>query len=152
MEHSSPCCRRIVLIALIPAFFFITSGCGKKGDPIYREAVYPAAVSDLSASLKGKGIELCWNLPDESGGIRLVRILKGETKLDSDFCDTCPRNFYIMGEFSTKDPLLSKRNGFEFGYRDKDIREGFLYSYRVLLCASSGACSGESNLAEVKFE
>jgi len=152
MEHRSTYCRKVVLIALIPAFFFIITGCGKKGDPNYRGAVYPAPVSDLSVSLKGKGIELGWNVPDKSVVIRLVKILKGETKLDSDFCNTCPRNFYIMGEFSTKDPLLSKMNGIGYRYRDKDIREGFLYSYRVLLCTSSSVCSAESNLAEVKFE
>lgn len=147
-----PYYRRIILITLIPVLFFTIAGCGKKGDPIYSDVVYPAPVSDLSAGLKGKGVELNWSVPGKSGDIKLVKILKGETKLDRNFCDTCPRNFFIMGEFSTKDGLLSKRDDAEMGFRDRDIREGFLYSYRVLLCTSSSVCSEESNLAEIKFE
>lgn len=152
IEINRSCGRSIILVAVILALVFSIGGCGKKGDPVYPQVVYPATVSDLTVSLKGKGIELGWNVPDKSSKIKLIRILKSEIRLDDNFCATCPRTFSLMDEFSSKNPVLSKRGDNEMGYRDREIRTGFLYSYRVLLCTSSSVCSEESNIAELRYE
>jgi len=152
MEINRSCGRGIILVAVILALVFSVTGCGKKGDLVYPKVVYPDAVSDLTVNLKGEGIELGWNIPDKSGKIKRIKILKSEIRLDGDFCATCPRTFSLMDEFSSKDPLLSKRGDSEMGYRDREIRKGFLYSYRVLLCTSSDVCSEESNIAELRYE
>lgn len=152
IEINRSCGGSIILVAVIFSLVFYIAGCGKKGDPVYPEVVYPAAVSDLTVSLEGKGIELSWNAPDKVSKIKLIKILKSEIRLDNNFCPTCPRNYSLITELSLKDPMISKRDDGGFGYRDNRIRKGFLYSYRVLLCTSSSVCSEESSRAELKYE
>lgn len=152
MESNRSYEGRIILCVLVVVLMFVVTGCGKKGDPVYPGVVYPAAVSDLSVELRDGGIELAWNFPGKGRDIARVRILKSEVALDGNFCATCPRSFSLMDEFSPADPLLSKRREGSMGYRDGEIRKGFLYSYRVQVCASPDVCSEESNVAEVRYE
>jgi len=152
MESNRSCGGHVILYALILALVFSFMGCGKKGDPIYPQVVYPDAVSDLGVTLRDGGMDLAWNLPTEGGDSAYVRVFKSEVPLDGTFCATCPRTFTLINEFSSEDPILSKREGGTMGYRDGEIRKGFLYSYRVQLCTSPDVCSEESNVAEARYE
>lgn len=141
-----------ILIAVIFLLALNSAGCGKKGDPVYPGAVYPETVSDLTVSVKEQVMEICWNVSDEDTTIKRIRILRSETKLDGNFCSDCPRNYSILTELSPKDPMVFRKADGSFCYRDSHIRKGFLYSYRVSVCTSSGVCSEESDRAELKYE
>ncbi len=125
--------------------------CGKKADPHCPHISYPAAVSDLNAIIKGGNIELDWTVKEkDTDGLRL-RILRSELETEGDDCLGCPRRYFLIAELSSRDPKLRWAGENRVTYLDAGVRGGYLYSYKILTCSSSGACSDESNIEEMKF-
>ncbi|MBW2544335.1 MAG: hypothetical protein JRD43_02445 [Deltaproteobacteria bacterium] len=138
---------------LIVAAFFLSifcAGCGKKADPRYPHVDYPGEISDLKVSIDKEGrAVLEWSVPVERGDAGHVKILKSALKTDGTDCPDCPRIYVITGYLPLRDLSLDEKG--RFMYLDRNIRRGFLYSYRVVICNSSGMCGGESNTAKVGY-
>jgi len=144
--------RDKLLAILVVVAFFLTIfclGCGKKADPRYLHVNYPGEVSDLDVSIDKDGAALKWSIPGERGCAGYVRILKSALKTDDSYCPNCPRIYVIAGEFPLRDLRMDEKG--RFVYLDRNTRSGFLYSYRVVLCDSSGMCGGQSNAAQVEI-
>ncbi|MBW2630426.1 MAG: hypothetical protein JRC90_01455 [Deltaproteobacteria bacterium] len=138
-------------ILIMTAFFLsiFCSGCGKKADPRYLHVNYPETVSDLDVSIDKDGAVLKWSIPGERGHADHVRILKSALKADDNSCPHCPRIYVIVGYFPLRDLRLDEKG--RFVYLERNIRKGFLYSYRVVICDSTGMCGGESNTAQIEI-
>ncbi|MBN2539232.1 MAG: hypothetical protein JXB09_04215 [Deltaproteobacteria bacterium] len=139
-----------ILMLLVFSLSIISTGCGKKADPRYPDVDYPGEVSDLKVFIDTKDrAVLEWSVPKELGYAGHVRILKSALKTESDDCPDCPRIYAIVG-YLPLDDLKQGAKG-RFVYLDRNIRRGFLYSYRVILCNSSGMCGEQSNMATVRY-
>ena len=138
---------------LIMAAFFLAIfcvGCGKKADPRYPHVDYPGEVSDLEVSIDTKGrTVLRWSIPGERGYAGHVRILKSALKADNNSCPDCPRIYAIAGYLPLRDLRLDEKG--RFIYLDRNIRRGFLYSYRIVICDSPDMCGEESNAAQIEI-
>ncbi len=123
------------------------AGCGKKADPRYSLEVYPDKVSNLMVSAESDRIILKWDMPNDWDRSAQVRVLRSALKLGGIECKNCPRIYALLQSIPLRD-ARSKEAG-KFFYVDRNIREGFSYSYRVVICTYSGVCGEESNASEI---
>jgi len=137
------------LIITVSFLTIFCVGCGKKADPRYLHLNYPEAVSDLDVSIDKDGAALEWSIPEERGHAGHVRILKSVLKTDDNNCPDCPRIYIIAGYLPLRDLRLDEKG--EFVYLDRNIRRGFLYSYKIVICDSPGICGEESNTADIEI-
>ncbi|MDO9514492.1 MAG: hypothetical protein Q7J01_00130 [Syntrophales bacterium] len=125
----------------------LCAGCGKKADPRYPHNSYPEKVTNLEVSIDGGSAVLDWGAPGEWDRAGHVRIFRSALKTNGSDCPTCPRIYAILEYLPLRD-VRSKGEG-RFRYVDRNIRRGFLYSYRLVICTSSGRCGEESNTEEI---
>ncbi|MDD5724200.1 MAG: hypothetical protein PHY29_10760 [Syntrophales bacterium] len=137
----------IVFGAATFSLALLCSGCGKKADPRYPRDSYPEKVSNLEVSINGGRTVLEWGIPGQWDRAGQVRIFRSALKVDGGDCPNCPR-IYAAVEYLPLRDARSKEAG-RFRYVDKNIRRGLSYSYRLVICTSSGICGEESNTAEI---
>ena len=131
---------------LMTAIFFTAvccAGCGKKADPCYPFTDYPEAVSNLEVSLDKENVVLKWNIPEDLDYKGHVRILKSVVEPDDDVCPDCPHTYVVAGHIPLRDSRRDDQK--KFVYLDRDIKSGFSYFYRVVICDSQDRCGEESN-------
>lgn len=139
-----------VAISFVIAVFslaLLCAGCGKKADPRYPHDSYPEKVSDLTVSVDKGGAVLEWGIPGRWDRAGHVRIFRSALKTDGGECPTCPRIYAIVEYLPLRDARV-KETG-RFRYVDRTIRRGFSYSYRLVICTSSGTCGERSDTAEI---
>jgi len=143
--------NRLWIVFGVAAFSLalLCAGCGKKADPRYPDVGYPGEVSDLKVSIDDGKAVLEWSVPGEWGRTGHVRIFRSALKTNGADCPNCPRVYAIVEYLPLGDLPLSEKG--RFRYLDRNIRKGFSYSYRVVICSSSGMCGGESNTAEIGY-
>ena len=124
-------------------------GCGKKGDPRPSSIAPPNAISDLKATLADYGVVLRWTIPEAKGGIQRFKIERSELLLKGSTCPDCPLEYAVVADIASNDRKLAKEGTDVTLYLDSGIKNGYLYTYRVITCDLSGLCSQASNLAEV---
>ena len=137
---------------MMMAVFFLAAliaGCGKRGDPVPPKVTTPKAVSDLKGMIVEGGIALSWSIPEKSVDVDGFKIYRNELKIDGNGCPECPREYSLIADLSCRDPKLVRDDEKKTGYLDTNVKIGWLYSYKVVTCNSSGYCSGESNIAEI---
>ncbi|HEX7534443.1 MAG TPA: hypothetical protein VF343_04225 [Syntrophales bacterium] len=127
----------------------VLSGCGKKGDPRPSGSAPPKAIADLKASLADYGVVLRWTIPEAKGGIEKYRIERSELLAKGATCPECPVEYAVVADLSANDPKLAKEGANVAIYLDSGIKAGYLYTYRVVACDSSGLCSQASNISEI---
>ncbi|MBW2675040.1 MAG: hypothetical protein JRD89_16785 [Deltaproteobacteria bacterium] len=123
------------------------AGCGKKADPRYPDDSYPEETSNLEVSVDGERAVLEWGITGRWDRAGHVRIFRSALKTDGRECPTCPRVYAILEYLPLRD-ARSKKEG-RFRYVDENIKKGFSYSYRLVICTSSGICGEKSNTAEI---
>lgn len=138
--------RRILVIALV--LCAVLAACGKKAPPRPPHFVIPQ-VSDLKAVASDKTVTLSWKMPDAQADVARTRLYRSELQTESGFCPGCPRNFELIAELLPGD--LKPENGLA-KFTDYNVKNGFLYSYKLALCNSAGICGEESNTAETRIQ
>lgn len=134
----------ISVVIAVCSLALLCAGCGKKADPRYPRDDYPEKVSDLAVSVDGGKAVLQWGGRwDRTGS---VRVFRSALKVDGSGCPTCPRVYSVVERRALRDARATEKG--RFRYVDEKIRGGFSYSYRVVICTSSGRCGEESNTAE----
>ncbi len=140
-----------VSISFLIAVFslaLLCAGCGKKADPRYPLDSYPEKVSGLEVSIDGGRAVLGWGIPGQWDRVGHVRIFRSALKTDGGDCPNCPRIYAVVEYLPLRDARSKGEEG-RFSYVDRNIRRGFSYAYRVVICTSSGTCGEESNTAEI---
>lgn len=133
-----------ILGALAVVFF---AACGRKAPPVPPHFVIPR-ISDLQARVTGSDMVLTWTAPDQKTDVARTRILKSVLQVPED-CPGCPRSFDVLADLVPGDV---KRENELAKFVDYNIKSGFLYSYKLVLCDSSGQCGEESNMAEARIK
>ena len=144
--------NRLSLALMMTVVFFLAaliSGCGKRGDPVPPKTTTAKAVSDLKAMIVEGGIALGWNVPENSIDAAGFKIYRSELETGGNDCPGCPREYSLIADLSCRDPKLAMDGEKKTGYLDTDIKVGWLYSYKIVACNSSGYCSDESNIAKI---
>jgi hypothetical protein len=127
----------------------LIAGCGKKGDPVPSKITTPKAVSDLKGMIVEGGIALGWNIAENSIDVAGFKIYRSELETGGNGCPGCPREYSLIADLSCRDPKLVRDGEKKIGYLDTSVKIGYLYSYKIVACNSSGYCGGESNIAEI---
>ncbi|MDO9529513.1 MAG: hypothetical protein Q7J27_10195 [Syntrophales bacterium] len=141
-------------VSLIAVIFFLTVfylGCGKKGNPVPPEIKIPKAVNDLSVKIAEGEIVLAWSVPESNTDVAEFKIYRSALEVEGDSCVGCPREYLLIAELSSGDPKLLKEAKGKINYLDSKVKAGWLYSYKIEICNSDGYCSGDSNIAEIKY-
>lgn len=137
------------------AFFLGLSleGCGRKGDPIPPGMVPLPAVEDLKISAgAGGGIQLSWTMPKEETDISRIRILRSDLEIAGEECPGCPRQYGILAELSLRNARLQRAGAQGVRYIDDDVKRGWLYTYKIVLCDFFGSCGRDSRPVELKVK
>ncbi|MBN2255855.1 MAG: hypothetical protein JW736_09115 [Deltaproteobacteria bacterium] len=137
----------VIVVAVTTAVF--AANCGKKADPVCPRSIKPLAVSDVSARIRGLGIDVSWTVDQGERDDLTFRIFRSSLKPDG--CLTCPREYNLIDHLSLQDPKLKRNAGNGLTYRDTEVAHGYSYSYKVVTCNESENCSDESNRADVVF-
>jgi len=140
-----------ILIVTIAVSGVILAGCGKKADPCCPASIKLAAVSDLGVAIKESTVELSWTIKGDKRDNSIVRVVRSELEREGNDCPGCPRHYSRLVELPFQDSSLIWRGRQSVSYRDGNTKDGHLYSYKVFLCGPLGACSEESNIAEIIF-
>lgn len=120
--------------------------CGRKAPPVPPHLVIPR-ITDLKAAAAETGMALTWTAPDSKADVARTRVMRSALKAPGD-CPGCPRDFEVIAELYPGD--IRTENGLA-KFVDYNVKSGFLYSYKLAFCDSSGLCGEESNIAEAKI-
>jgi hypothetical protein len=145
----------VLAIFLAVACIFIAGflqACGKKGDPLTPRLVSPPAVTDLKASQIQGTVHLLWTMPDEKTDIVRIKLVRSVLETAGDECPGCPRKYEPLDDVNPRDSKIVREGGQRTGYVDAGVQAGRLYTYKIVLCGSSGNCGGESNAADIKIK
>lgn len=138
----------VLLIFLLLACLF-PAACGKKGDPVCPAGDRPAVVTDLTVLSDPGGVVLRWSAPVGASGRETYRVYKS-TLSREEGCPGCPRNFIPFRVAERRDREIFSDTGMAV-LRDREVKEGNLYTYRIVHCSRRGWCSDPSALAEVLY-
>ncbi|MEN6463757.1 MAG: hypothetical protein ABFD62_01120 [Syntrophaceae bacterium] len=138
--------RKFLVPVLILCAVSIFGACGRKAPPVPPHLVIPR-ISDLKAGTAENGIALTWTASDPKADVARTRVLKSAIEVPGD-CPGCPRNFEIIADLFPGDVKAEKGLA---KFIDYNVKSGFLYSYKLALCDSSGLCGEESNIAEARI-
>jgi hypothetical protein len=124
-----------VLFTCLLTTLLLVGGCGKKTPPLPPQSVVPAAISDLRYELDLEGVTLSWNWPrrtEKGGELRRIKqfIVERAEESADDFCPDCPRRYRQVG-LVEGGPVPDRNVAQPLSFRDRDLRPGYHYSYRV---------------------
>ncbi len=147
------------LIPLIIILVFLLPGCGKKAPPVPQRQKPVPAVSDLKYSIDGDILTLTWTIPKGKEKAKTVFngfiVYRSKRPISDSPCKNCPKLFQKVSDIPadiTTDIKIDapgyENNNIE--YRE-EIEKGFVYTYKVVLYAKSGAQSQNSNYVEFNY-
>lgn len=134
----------VPLLVLLAVFSF--GACGRKAPPSPSHLAIPQ-ISDLRARAESNSIVLTWTAPDPRADVAGTRVLRSVLQVPGD-CPGCPKTFEAVADLLPGDIKLEKGLA---SFVDYNVKSGFLYSYRLVLCDSFGMCGAESNTAETRI-
>lgn len=138
----------LVAVFILCALAVLSLGaCGRKAPPVPPHFVIHR-ISDLQTAVAGNDVILTWTAPDPKTDAARTRVLKSTLQVPGD-CPGCPRNFEVLADLLPGD--IKRENGLA-KFIDYNIKSGFLYSYKLVVCDSSGLCGEESNMAEARLK
>jgi hypothetical protein len=138
----------ILIILMIVAISLL--GCGKKDDPLPPDVKIPESVKNLKVERMNFGARILWQMPESEPALKSVKIQKSELETLRKDCPECPRSYMVIGDYLINDPILMKE-GTDLSYSDTNVKPGWLYTYRIIVCNQSGYCSDPSDPSEIKY-
>lgn len=136
----------VAVFILCAIAVLLLGACGRKAPPVPSSFVMPK-ISDLQARVAGGTAVLTWTAPDSKIDVAGTRVMKSALQVPGD-CPGCPRTYEVLADLLPGD--IKFENGLA-KFVDYNIKSGFLYSYKLVLCDSSGQCGEESNIAEARL-
>lgn len=122
---------RLAICSLLFLLFSLPS-CGRKTPAIPPEAVIPATINDIQASLDSNGVTLRWAYPKSSidgipiKNIRSFLVDKAISAI-ADYCPGCPTHFSQTFKVSAQ----GKKPGDLIIFHDSEVSAGHYYTYTV---------------------
>lgn len=140
--------RLLKVVCLLTGALLLT-GCGRKTPPLPPEAAVPAPIADLTVELDPEGIILHWSWPRQTEkGATLRRVSEFAVERAEDpadgFCADCPRRYRTIANLEGG-PLPERPEAAGLSYRDRNLRPGYHYSYRVRSSLGWRVISAPSN-------
>ncbi len=121
-------------LALVLGF----SGCGKKGNPIPRDARVPRAVKNLQLKKLPGAVQLTWGEPrkdlhgDKLKGLAGYNVLRKIIKPGSNECVDCPGGFSVVAVLDRDHPVHFKVEDHTVVWIDRDLKKPGIYVYRIV--------------------
>lgn len=148
-----PSFKQLILCHVVVTLLFVISlsSCGKIGDPIPPDIVFPQAITDLTAQTEKRAVVLRWSMKGRSGRAARIRILRNERDTNGE-CPGCYREYTQLVDTPLNDARIQQPDKDFFYYHDGEVRSGYSYSYLIVLCDALNYCSEKSNVAETDFQ
>lgn len=137
--------RKVAVILLV--LCCVIAACGRKAPPVPPHLVIPR-VNDLKAVASASHIVLNWTAPDQKSDVARTRVLKSALQVEKGDCPGCPRSYQVLAELHPAD--IKPEKGVA-KFTDYNVKNGLLYTYKIVLCDSAGLCGDESNTAEMRI-
>ena len=131
----------------------LITGCGLKGNPVSLSAVsdHRQIVQNMKAISSGDAVILKWDFYDKDEKVNYIKIERSEFGSTGNECKGCPRTFEKVGLVSVKEMRLENKKTSILSFTDKQVVQGKIYNYRLILCDDSGVCM-EGSAAEINFK
>lgn len=137
---------------LIISFSMLSAACGRKGALIYPDMLVPASPAAVTAQQSGSSVKLQFTLPDKDqagrpvtgvSGVKISRMVSEAGQ--KDVCRSCLADYLLLRTLYL-DPLPTdtQRFGSRLIMLDSDVREGNLYSYRIVPFTADGVNGASS--------
>ena len=123
-------------LLLLLVVCLLVCGCGVKGNPIPHGLVLPPGITDLTVVQTEGGNKLSWTLSGTSQTVSGITIERSELETVQGSCPGCPREFKVISEKTLRDFSKPVATG-EFEFLDRNVKQGFLYDYKIKLCDSA---------------
>lgn len=145
----------ILQLAILAAFAFYLSGCGRKAPPVAPRPAPPPAVNDLSRQMPADILELTWTIPKHKGKIHPdlegFFVYRSQKPLSEAECQNCPLKFKLVADIGIKTiKALEKKKKGHMTYSET-LRKGYRYIYKVVAYSDSGSRFGDSNLVTFNY-
>jgi hypothetical protein len=140
--------NHILVVVIVVAICML--GCGKKDDPLPPDIKFPGSANNLRVERTNFGTRVSWQMPESETSLKSVKIQRSDVETLRNDCPGCPRNYVMIGDYLVNDPILVK-DGTSLSYADTNVRSGWLYTYRIVLCNRAGHCSDPSDPSEIKY-
>jgi len=123
-------------IALLLLALTAFAGCGKKGPPLPPIISVPGAVQSFDIEGREEGLLLSWQIPEKNSadlaGFRLHR------QSEASDCTSCPARFPVYKDIDMELPHGAKIENGRLYLIDREVKEGFIYRYKVVPYSRSG--------------
>ena len=143
--------RYSIIFCLLTLIIF--TGCGLKGNPVSLSADsdHRQIVQNMKAVSSGNAIILKWDFYNKDEKINYIAIERSEVGSAGNECKDCPRTFERVGLVVVKEIRLENKESNILSFTDKQVVQGKIYNYRLMLCDDSGVCL-EGSAAEINFK
>ena len=138
---------RFLLLALL--LLGLSSGCGKKGDPLPPLRVETSIIEDLRAENRADGILLSWSIPRVADRERRLQFRVMRTKGPVP-CKECMEEWNPITDIRIDSQKHIRRAEGRMEYLDSDVSEGTIYRYRVMSVTDSGEISPPSSTVQIR--
>ncbi|MDD2733981.1 MAG: hypothetical protein PHF56_08565 [Desulfuromonadaceae bacterium] len=145
---------------LIISFSLLSAACGRKGALIYPDMLVPASPAAVTAQQSGSSVKLQFTLPDKDqagrpvkgvSGVKISRMVS-ETG-QKDVCRSCLADYLLLRTLYLDHlPTGTQRIGSRLVMLDSDVREGNLYSYRIVPFTADGVEGASSATATAQID
>jgi len=136
-------------MVLAIAVMMLIAGCGKKDDPACPAEPPPLTVFSVAVQDAGGRIRVNWNVGGDTSIFHRIRVFRSAVAAEGTQCPAYPREFLPIADVPADDASLVKTGGGAFSMIDASVKEGFIYSYRVVACAGDGRCTAGSESVEI---
>jgi len=124
-------------------------GCGKKGDPLPPLHAMVPIIKDIGAENRADGVLLIWSIPQAFARNRKTqfRVLRAE---GATSCGECPEDWRLVAEILMYAQESGQIPGGRMEFLDRDVSEGAVYRYRVMIKTEQGDIGPPSGTVQIR--
>ena len=126
-------------------------GCGKKGDPTPVGTQRHRPVVALKLGKTPGAVTVRWLHTKRPGLSTVFKLERSESNLREKDCPTCPQSFETITDIDASGPLCKQGDPVECMYTDRQVKDGYQYTYRLKTCDDTDRCDGYTPSAKINY-
>jgi hypothetical protein len=139
IQHTAGLSIRLIMVCFVLFIGIMSSGCGNKTFPKPMSEMASPEISDLSARILPKGVELSWTIPNvvkitEKESSHRFLIVKASVRWEGRNCPECPVD--SQSEVQQIDPSFpqpARKDGNKLYWEDQAVSRNQAYRYQIII-------------------